>query len=81
VTATLPSAADHVPELIPYDPGARKVLELTYREALRTGHDCIGTQHILPALPEFEDVTGVLAGLGIDSDRRSPDHRHHGRGP
>jgi hypothetical protein len=65
-TAALPSAADHVPELIPYDPGARKVLELTFREALRMGHHSIGTEHILLALLEFEDGTGVLTGLGID---------------
>jgi hypothetical protein len=66
VTAKLPPAADQVPELIPYDPQARKVLELTFREALRMGHNYIGTEHILLALLEFEDGTGVLAGLGGD---------------
>src|SRR5882672_2182480 len=35
VTATLPPAVEHVPDLIPYDPRAKKVLELTFREALR----------------------------------------------
>jgi hypothetical protein len=65
-TATLPPAADQLPELIPYDPRARKALELTFREALRMGHNYIGTEHILLALLELEDGTGVLAGLGID---------------
>jgi hypothetical protein len=66
VTATLPPAADQVPDLIPYDPRARKALELTFREALRMGHNYIGTEHILLALLELEDGTGLLAGLGID---------------
>ncbi|MFE2430505.1 Clp protease N-terminal domain-containing protein [Streptomyces sp. NPDC059373] len=66
VTATLPPAADEVPELVPYDQGARKVLELTFREALRMGHNFVGTEHILLALLELEDGTGVLTGLGID---------------
>jgi ATP-dependent Clp protease ATP-binding subunit ClpA len=62
----LPAAAQQVPELIPYDSQARKTLELTYREALRMGHNYIGTEHILLALLEVEDGTGVLAGLGVD---------------
>lgn len=66
VTATLPPAADQVPELIPYDARARKALELTFREALRMGHDYIGSEHILLAVLELEDGTGVLAGLGVD---------------
>jgi hypothetical protein len=66
VTAILPPAADQIPDLIPYDPEARKALELTGREALRLGHDYIGTEHILLALLELEDGTGVLAGLGVD---------------
>ena len=65
-TATLPPAADQVSELIPFDPRARKALELTFREALRLGHNYIGTEHILLALLELEDGTGVLAGLGVD---------------
>ncbi|MFE4829314.1 Clp protease N-terminal domain-containing protein [Streptomyces sp. NPDC056672] len=66
VTAALPSAAGQLPELIPYDAGARKALELTFREALRLGHNYIGTEHILLALLEFEDGAGVLTGLGVD---------------
>ncbi|WP_367435927.1 Clp protease N-terminal domain-containing protein [Streptomyces celluloflavus] len=65
-TAALPPAAGEVPELIPYDAQARKALELTFREALRMGHNYIGTEHILLALLELENGTGVLAGLGLE---------------
>jgi len=68
-TAALPPPAENVPELVPYDGGAKKVLELTFREALRLGHNYIGTEHILLALLEHEagtGVLGVLGGLGID---------------
>ncbi|WMX45409.1 Clp protease N-terminal domain-containing protein [Streptomyces roseicoloratus] len=69
LTATLPPAVEEVPALIPYDAEAKKVLELTFREALRLGHNYVGTEHILLALLEFEDGKGVLAGLGLDKAR------------
>jgi hypothetical protein len=65
-TASLPAAAGPVPELIPYDAQGKKALELTFRQALRLGHNYIGTEHILLALLELENGTGVLTGLGID---------------
>jgi hypothetical protein len=65
-TSALPPAADQVPGLIPFDPQAKKALELTFREALRMGHNYIGTEHILLALLELENGTGVLTGLGLD---------------
>jgi len=65
-TAALPPAAEEVPELVPYGSDAKKVLELTFREALRLGHNYIGTEHILLALLEFEHGTGLLADLGIE---------------
>ena len=65
-TATLPAAADSVPALIPFDAHAKKALELTFREALRMNLNHVGTEHILLALLELEDGTGVLAGLGVD---------------
>ncbi|MFC7842025.1 Clp protease N-terminal domain-containing protein [Streptomyces sp. NPDC057382] len=68
-TAALPPAADDVPELVPYGPAAQKVLELTFREALRLGHNYIGTEHILLALLEHENGQGVLSGLGIGKER------------
>ncbi|MCA1702919.1 MAG: ATP-dependent Clp protease ATP-binding subunit [Actinobacteria bacterium] len=66
VTAALPPAAEHVPPLIPFDAQAKKALELTFREAVRLGHNYIGTEHILLALLELEDGTGLLSGHGID---------------
>ncbi|MFE3634562.1 Clp protease N-terminal domain-containing protein [Streptomyces cellostaticus] len=63
--AALPPAAENAPDLVPYGPEAKKVLELTFREALRLGHDYIGTEHLLLALLEHENGTGVLSGLGI----------------
>jgi hypothetical protein len=66
VTATFPPPAAEVPAVIPFGPQARKALELTFREALRMGHNYIGTEHILLALLELEDGEGVLTGLGID---------------
>ncbi|MFE3720345.1 Clp protease N-terminal domain-containing protein [Streptomyces cyaneofuscatus] len=70
-TLALPAAADEVPELIPYDADAKKVLELTFREALRLGHNYVGTEHILLALLEFEDGSGLLNGLGLTKEATS----------
>jgi len=66
VAATLPPAVDQVPALIPYDQGAKKALELTFRAALRLGHNYVGTEHILLALLELEGGQGTLSGLGLD---------------
>ncbi|MET9157607.1 Clp protease N-terminal domain-containing protein [Streptomyces parvulus] len=66
--ATLPPAAEDVPELVPYGPAAKKVLELTFREALRLGHNYVGTEHILLALLEHENGEGVLSGLGVGKE-------------
>jgi hypothetical protein len=71
--ATLPAAVEEIPELIPFDAQAQKALELTFRVALRLGHDYIGTEHILLALLDAEDGTGVLAGLGVDRYRAEAD--------
>jgi hypothetical protein len=73
ITAALPPGAERVPDLVPYDAGARKALELTFREALRMGHNYIGTEHILLALLELEDGKGVLSTLGIDKARAQID--------
>ncbi|MFD0397386.1 Clp protease N-terminal domain-containing protein [Kitasatospora sp. NPDC127121] len=64
--AALPAAAEQVPALIPYDAQGKKVLELTFREALKLGHNYVGTEHILLALLELENGSGVLAGLGVE---------------
>jgi len=67
-TAVLPAPAAEVPALIPFDSGAKKTLELTFREALRLGHNYVGTEHILLAVLEHDHGAGVLGGLGIDKD-------------
>jgi hypothetical protein len=64
---TLPAPTEGtMPALVPFDAAAKTVLEGTFREALRLGHNYIGTEHILLALLDVEDGTGVLAGLGVD---------------
>ncbi|MFF0493912.1 Clp protease N-terminal domain-containing protein [Nocardia sp. NPDC004068] len=68
-TAALPPAStEKLPALIPYSAQSRKALELTFREALRLGHNYIGTEHILLALLELENGTGPLSGLGLVRD-------------
>jgi ATP-dependent Clp protease ATP-binding subunit ClpA len=67
--ATLPPGGDESPALIPFSGAARKVLELTFREALRLGHNYIGTEHILLALLEAEAGDGPLHTLGVDKQR------------
>jgi ATP-dependent Clp protease ATP-binding subunit ClpA len=52
--------------LVPFDAGVKKALELTFREALRLGHNHVGTEHILLALLEFEAGDGPLTGVGVD---------------
>jgi hypothetical protein len=56
---------------IPFTPRAKKALELSLREALRLGHNYIGTEHILLGLVrEGEGVAAqVLVKLGADLDR------------
>ncbi|GIU84789.1 MAG: ATP-dependent Clp protease ATP-binding protein [Acidimicrobiales bacterium] len=53
---------------IPFTPRAKKVLELSLREALQLGHNYIGTEHILLGLiREGEGVAAqVLTKLGAD---------------
>jgi ATP-dependent Clp protease ATP-binding subunit ClpA len=57
-----------MPALVPFNGPAKKVLELTFREALRLGHNYIGTEHILLALLEAEGGAGPLHTLGLDKD-------------
>nr|WP_320411091.1 ATP-dependent Clp protease ATP-binding subunit [Candidatus Hakubella thermalkaliphila] len=56
---------------IPFTPRAKKVLELSLREALQMGHNYIGTEHILLGLiREGEGVAArVLQNLGADAER------------
>jgi len=56
---------------IPFTPRAKKVLELSLREALQLGHNYIGTEHILLGLIREGDgvAAQVLAKLGADLNR------------
>ena len=56
---------------IPFTPRAKKVLELSLREALALGHNYIGTEHILLGLAREEKgvAATVLAARGVDYDR------------
>ncbi len=77
----------------PFTPRAKKVLELSLREALQLGHTYIGTEHILLGLVrEGEGVAAqVLIGSGVElatvrqqvvrllSGNQAPGHESHSR--
>jgi hypothetical protein len=56
---------------VPFTPRAKKVLELSLREALQLGHNYIGTEHILLGLIREGDgvAAQVLVRLGADPDQ------------
>jgi ATP-dependent Clp protease ATP-binding subunit ClpA len=56
---------------IPFTPRAKKVLELSLREALQLGHEYIGTEHILLGMIREGDgvAAQVLVKLGADLNR------------
>jgi ATP-dependent Clp protease ATP-binding subunit ClpA len=56
---------------IPFTPRAKKVLDLSLREALSMGHNYIGTEHVLLGLVrENEGVAArILLDFGADSER------------
>lgn len=66
--ATMPEPASTVPALIPFDAHAQTALKLTFSVAQRRGADVVDTGHVLLALLEADDGTGVLAGLGVTPD-------------
>jgi ATP-dependent Clp protease ATP-binding subunit ClpA len=76
-SVVLPPAAGEPRALIPFSGPARKALELTVREALRLGHNYVGTEHLLLALLEledgFEDKSGPLHRCGVDKARLEAD--------
>ena len=69
LAAVLPPASvqEPVPGRIPFTPGAKKVTQLAVRDALRLGHNYIGTEHLLLGVLEYEQASGggVLTELGI----------------
>lgn len=57
---------------VPFDRGAKKVLELALREALRMGHDYIGCEHVLLGLLHgggAAEAILVARGARLDSAR------------
>jgi ATP-dependent Clp protease ATP-binding subunit ClpC len=56
---------------LPFTPRAKKVLELSFREAMQLGHNYIGTEHILLGLIREGEGVGaeVLLKLGADLGR------------
>jgi hypothetical protein len=56
---------------LPFTPRARRVLDLTRGEALRLGHNYIGTEHLLLAVVAEQDGMGgrVLREHGVGADR------------
>jgi ATP-dependent Clp protease ATP-binding subunit ClpC len=71
VTDIVPSASAGPSGSPPFTPRAKKVLELSLREALQLGHSYIGTEHILlGVVREGEGVAAqVLISLGADLGR------------
>ena len=71
VTEIVGRGAEQPSGHIPFTPRAKKVLELSLREALGLGHNYIGTEHILLGLiREGQGVAAqVLVKLGASHDR------------
>ena len=62
---------------IPFTPRAKKVLELALREALRLGHNYIGTEHILLGLVRENEGVAARILLDFDADSREDPQRGH----
>jgi ATP-dependent Clp protease ATP-binding subunit ClpC len=71
VTETIGTSGSSTAGSPPFTPRAKKVLELSLREALQLGHNYIGTEHMLLGLVrEGEGVAAtVLQNLGADLQR------------
>ncbi|MFC4119444.1 Clp protease N-terminal domain-containing protein [Nonomuraea zeae] len=70
VTAVLGPGGGSPTEYIPFAAQGKKVLELTLREALRLGHDFVGTEHILLGVLSLEEgpLVDALKGLGVTKE-------------
>jgi hypothetical protein len=73
VVAVLPPAGegDPAPDKIPFTQGSKRCMALAVREALRMGHNYVGTEHILLSLLEDSEGTagGALIALGVTRER------------
>ena len=69
VQAAAPPAVEDGPERVPFAATTKRALEVAVREALRRGHNYIGTEHLLLAVLADTESTGgrVLGSLGIDA--------------
>jgi hypothetical protein len=67
---TLAPPVTDLPDHIPFAVDAKKALGLTLREALRLGHNYVGTEHILLGLLSDDTAPGgrVLIDAGVDRD-------------
>ncbi|GAA4397134.1 Clp protease N-terminal domain-containing protein [Tsukamurella soli] len=70
VAAVSAPGSDEPSGHIPFDTSAKKAIELTVREALRLGHNYVGTEHILLGLLADPDTVAarLLSGLGVTRD-------------
>jgi ATP-dependent Clp protease ATP-binding subunit ClpC len=68
ITETRGAVSDAPPGSPPFTPRAKKVLELSLREALQLGHNYIGTEHMLLGLvrESNDEAVQILSGLGVD---------------
>ncbi|MDW5322755.1 Clp protease N-terminal domain-containing protein [Plantactinospora sp. KLBMP9567] len=59
------------PDHLPFSPGAKRVRDRTFAEALRLGHNYVGTEHILLGLLAAPTEPGarILIGLSVTRDR------------
>ncbi|HET7046515.1 MAG TPA: Clp protease N-terminal domain-containing protein [Gaiellaceae bacterium] len=56
------------PARIPFEPGAKKALELALREALSLGDNYIGTEHLLLGIVREGDTAGAEIVRGVEAD-------------
>ncbi|GIE98752.1 Clp protease N-terminal domain-containing protein [Paractinoplanes rishiriensis] len=75
--AALPPAGEPTTGLLPYDARSRKVLELTFREALRRNHLGIGTGHLLLALMAEESLPVAADQEAVETFLREADPEPH----
>jgi hypothetical protein len=71
VAATVGQGEEVATGQIPFTPRAKKVLELSLREALALGHNYIGTEHVLLGLVSENDgvAARVLLDFGADTEK------------
>lgn len=75
VRAGAAPAVDDPPQRVPFAPATKHVLEVAVREALKRGHNYIGTEHLLLAVLADADSVGanVLVSLGVTA-RQTSEH-------